>query len=171
MNEARIKALGVAVLETEAAAEAESWAASWADGEEGLARLAFTPPKADLPVQDVPAFLVRTAANVVIGFGPVGGVVTGLAEQVRIVLDLIMRDFVAAAHGLSAIGNGIHSGDPGGTRGCAHSGIVKAMCVAETLLSQLIDIGCFAVGSSVATDPGDTVVLAGQPEDIGARPY
>ena len=58
--------------------------------------------------------------------------------------------------------------NPSRSSGRAHRGVVKAVGVSEALLGELVDIWRFGVLRSVATDPGDAVVLAGDPEQIGA---
>ena len=39
--------------------------------------------------------------------------------------------------------------------------------ITKTFLSELVDVRSFGVLASVATDPFDAVVLAGNPENIG----
>jgi len=137
-------------------------------GEERLARLALAPPEALLPVQEIPAVTVRPAADVVVRLGPVRRMISRLPQQVGIVLDHVMRNLVPAAHGLRSVGDGIHTGNPGGARGSTDGGVVKAMEIPKSLGRQLVDVGRLAVRSAVATDPEDAVVLAGQPENVGA---
>ena len=46
--------------------------------------------------------------------------------------------------------------------------VVEAIFIAKALGGEPVDVGSLSVGAAVAADPGDTVILAGNPENIGA---
>lgn len=111
------------------------------DGKKGLALLAKPPPVRRLLFAAfvIPAFFVWATANVVIGFPRVGGVIPGLPKQVRIVNDLVVRNHVSASHGLRAIADSIHTGNPTRPSRSTYRSIIKAMRVPESFSSQLVD--------------------------------
>ena len=78
-----------------------------------------------------------------------------------------MWNVVATPHRLGAVGNGVHAGNPGGTRGGTDGGIVEAEGVPESLLGQIINGRSLGVLAPVAAHPGDPVVFTGNPQDIG----
>ena len=124
-------------------------------------RLAF-------PALVVPTVFVWTSTDVVICLCGVGCVVAPGPQEIGIVLDLVVRDSVAAAHGLGSVGNSIHAGDPAGPGGGADRGVVEAVEVAESFAGELIDGGSSCIRASVAADPRDPIVLAGDPKDVWA---
>ena len=78
-----------------------------------------------------------------------------------------MGDFITASHRLSTIGNAIHASDPAGTSRSTDGSIIKAVAIAKSIGRELIDIRSPGVGAPVGTHPSDTIVLAGDPENVG----
>ena len=76
-------------------------------------------------------------------------------------------DFESAAHGLGAIGNRMHPGNPRGTGRGTDRTIIETVQVTESFLRQLVNVGSFGILASVATYPFNTVILAGNPENVG----
>jgi hypothetical protein len=61
----------------------------------------------------------------------------------------------------------VHAGDPGGTGGGTDRTIIETVQVTESFLRQLVNVGSFDILASVATYPFNTVILAGNPENVG----
>ena len=78
-----------------------------------------------------------------------------------------MRNFIPASHRLSTVGDAIHAGDPAGTSRGTHGSIIEAVSVAKSIGGELIDIRSPGVRAPVGTHPGDAIVLAGDPENVG----
>ena len=78
-----------------------------------------------------------------------------------------MRNFVAASHRLRTVGNAIHAGDPAGTGRSTDGSIVEAVLVKKSFGGKLINVRSPGIGATVRTHPGDTIVLAGNPENVG----
>ena len=131
--------------------------------EERLSLLQFLP----IQLACIPRALVVPTANVVIRLAGIRSVITGRAKQVGVVLDLVMRNQVAAAHRLSAVRDCVHAGDPARTGRRANGRVVEAIQVAKTFFRQTVDRRRVGVDAAIATDPRDAVVFAGDPKDVG----
>ena len=131
---------------------------------ERLPRLAQVP---GIGLVAVPASAVGPATNVVISLGVIGREVARLAQVVRVVLHLVMRDRIAAAHGVCAHGDRIDAGDPGTALGGAHGGAGKGMRVAEGLPGKGVDVRRFRLRIAVTADPVDAGVFANKPQNVG----
>ena len=94
--------------------------------------------------------------------------VARLSEEIRIVLDPIVGNQIAAPHRLGTVGNPIHPSYPDRSSWSANSGIVETVGVAKSLLRQLINRRCAGIGPSIATHPRHPIVLAGNPENVRA---
>ena len=75
------------------------------DGKERLARLSMFPAVLRLSFAplEVPAIFVITSTNVVIRLAGIGRVISGVLEKIRIVANLVVRDFVTTSHRLRAV--------------------------------------------------------------------
>ena len=132
------------------------------DREEGLAGLPLFPGAAAGP-----GVLVVATPDVVIRLAAVPDEVTRLFQLVRVVGNPVVGNRVAASHGLSPDRDRVVSRDPGRSRRSAHRGIVEAVGIAKAFLCELIDVRRLRVLRAVTADPGDAVVLAGDPENVG----
>ena len=116
---------------------------------------------------DIPGVIVITATDIVIGLTRVRGVIAGLSQQVGIIGDPVVRNFITAPHRLSAVGDTIHTGDPARTSRSTYGSIIEAETISKSISGKLIYIRSPGVGASIRTHPGNAVVLAGNPENVG----
>ena len=123
-------------------------------------------PAEALAAGPVPAILVVASPDVEVRFALVRRVIPSLLQQVGIVRDAIMGNAVSAPHGLRPVRDRIHPGDPARPRRRTHRRVVKAVRVTKSFPSQLINRWRLYIGPAITTDPRDTVILAGNPEDV-----
>ena len=105
--------------------------------------------------------------KVVVLLGVVGGVVAGLAEELR---EHLLTGWISdhAAHVIAARGWAVEAGDDRGARGRADGRDGPSVGIAEGARRELVDMGRGRVGVAVAAQLR-AVVLAGDPEDVGLR--
>ena len=138
-------------------------------GEKRLSLLSFLPGARVITPRIVPEFLWVASIGspeVVVGFGTIAGVVSCFLEKLVVEADGI-GDFKTAAHWLSAIGNGMHTGDPRGSGRGANRSVVETVEITKTFLGQLIDVWGLGIFAAVAAHPFDAIILAGNPKNVG----
>ena len=77
-----------------------------------------------------------------------------------------MRDLIPAPHRLGTIGNTIHPRDPARPGRRTHRGIIEAIQIAKPLLGQLVNGRGLGIFPTIATDPGNPVIFASDPENV-----
>ena len=127
----------------------------------------FPPVGGAFSFADIPGVVVIAATDVVVGLAGVGCVISGLSQQVRIIRDPVVRNFITASHRLSAVGDAIHARDPAGTSRGTDGSVIEAVAVAKSIGGELIDIRGPGIRPPVGTHPGDAIVFAGDPENVG----
>ena len=135
------------------------------DAEEGLTWLSFPPAEF---IATLPAFVVVSPADVVVGFATVVDVVARFAEVVGVVFDFVVGDVAAATHRVRAGRDRMQAGDPGASRGGADGRVGEAVFVEEPLAGEFVDIGRVRPRVAIAAYPVNVVVLAGEPKDVRA---
>ena len=138
------------------------------DGKEGLALLPVPVVRlvpVRVPANVLPARPLPVDRHVVVGLGVIGAVITGLAEDLRVV-DHGIRNTHAATMIMKPEGGGIHPGDKG--RACyrANRGGGIGMDITHSLPGKPVQVGSLRMGIPVAPEVR-AVVLARDPEDVG----
>ena len=109
---------------------------------------------------------VIVALEIVVGFRPVGAVVTGVTEEFDIG-SVGCRDRVAAAHVLGAHGGGVGTDEDCGSRDRADRSVRVSVLKKNALLRKGIQMRSLCLEVSVASEPVGGIVFAGDPEDVG----
>lgn len=105
--------------------------------------------------------------EIIVGLRVVGAIVTRFPQISGMPLE-IRGNVISAAHVLGALGDGIGTVEDGGSRHCAHRAVRISVGELQAIRRKGIQhrSGCLLV--AVTGKPVRGVVLAGDPEDVGA---